>query len=131
MEKIEEFKEKANDIIYPVFYNNGVLFKDSATDIFYLYKENLIRTLDLEDIVKDVYYPNSNEELIEIESVINYIFMRLSNSQFLKNEDKQLFKIIKDIKINSTINVINLNSLSQAAQVLANSKSLKKAEELI
>jgi hypothetical protein len=119
MEKIENFKEKINDIIYPVFYDKGILFKDITNNSFFLFKENLIRKLTLDEIIGDIFYPSTNEELIEIESVINYIFTRLSNSQFINYNDKELFKIIKKIKINSVMNLANLNNISQATQLMS------------
>ena len=132
MEKIENFKEKANDLIYPVFYDKGILFKEnSVEDFFYLFKENLVRNIYLEEINGDVFYPSTNEELAEIESVINFIFMRLSNSQLLKSDDKQLLRIIKKIKMNSITNMSSLNNINQTAQVLTSSNVFDEVNSLI
>ena len=131
MEKINEFEKNYNKIIYPVFYNNGILFKDDSTESFFLFKENLIRELNLNEITGDVLYPNTTEELTEIENVINFIFTRLSNSQLLKNNERGLFKVIKKIKIASISTLAELNMVNQTAQVLCSSGASEEVSRIL
>jgi hypothetical protein len=131
MEKIKEFEKNQDKVIYPVFYDNGILFKDEFNDSFFLFKENLIRELELKEITGDVLYPNTNEELKEIENVINFIFTRLSNSQLLKINERGLLKVIKKIKIASISTLAELNVVNQTAQVLCSSGASEEVSRIL
>ena len=131
MEKINEFEKNQDKVIYPVFYDNGILFKDEFNDSFFLFKENLIRELELKEITGDVLYPNTNEELKEIENVINFIFTRLSNSQLLKINERGLLKVIKKIKIASISTLAELNVVNQTAQVLCSSGASEEVSRIL
>ena len=83
--------------IYPVIFDDGILFQDIKNlDIYHLWKDNTIRTLKAEELnKKEIYYPETIEENIQLNQAIDIIFNRIQNGELI---DLKFIEIILSIK---------------------------------
>jgi hypothetical protein len=83
--------------IFPVIYNEGLLFQNiENNDEFFLWKDNQLIWYSkdvLED--KEIFYPETLEENLQLNQAIDIIFNRIQNADFI---DKNFVKTILNIK---------------------------------
>jgi len=101
-----------SDLIFPVFYDNGLLFKWVDSEYF-LFKNNNVTLIKEKELVdKEVQYPDTIQEILSLKNAIELIFNRILISQ-KKPEDYKLFEILKNIinEIEKTNEKLNYEKL--------------------
>ena len=86
------------DQIYPVIFNNKLVFLDKKQDKFYIYSDNKIEELEKHKILDEiVQYPDNTQELHAMISTIDFIYNRFLYSD-LNELQRNFFNIILKIK---------------------------------
>jgi len=101
-----------SDLLFPVFYNNGLLFRWVDGE-FFLFKDNQITSLKENDLIdKEVKYPDNIQEILALKNALELIYNRILISQ-KKPEEYKLFEILKNIisEIEKTNEKLNYEKL--------------------
>jgi len=109
--KKAKYLEKFNELIFPMFYDDGILIKSDDNNIFYYYKENLLRTFTLENIIEKIEengsvvftYPDNVNENLTIKNILEYLYTRLLHSSFMSKKYPDLIQILEDILLETEI----------------------------
>jgi len=83
--------------IFPVIYNEGLLFQDLKNlNQYFLWKDNKIEKIDINLLnEKDIYYPDTLEENLQINQAIDIIFSRIQNGEYFEPEFIDIILTIK------------------------------------
>jgi len=92
--------------IYPIIFNNKLVFLDKEQDKFYIYSDNKIEELEKHKILDEiVQYPDNAQELQAVINTIDFIYNRFLYSD-LNELQKKFFNIILKIKAQQERNKI-------------------------
>jgi len=82
------------DLIFPIFYDNGLLFKWVDQE-YLLFKNNKIISLKEKELKdQDIKYPDNIQEILELKSAIDFIYNRVLISQ----KDMEGIKLFNNLK---------------------------------
>jgi len=83
--------------IFPVIYDEGLLFQDPKNfNKYYLWKDNKIEKINISSLEeKDIYYPDTLEENLQINQAIDIIFSRIQNGVYFEPEFIDVILTIK------------------------------------
>jgi len=114
MKQVKLDERNINNLLFPVFYDSGILFRSkNIKNRFYLYKENSVKILSLEEI-NEVEYPENLEELMAFKNALTFINLRGVIANTLNEEFKEFEELVKEIILKLEIynEEINLNKLN-------------------
>jgi hypothetical protein len=83
-----------NNIIFPVVYNQGILFK--INDKLYLWRDNSISEIS-EHEINEIYYPETIDEVQMLLNAIDLIYLRIQTTNDIP---KDFIDYIVKIKTN-------------------------------
>jgi len=85
------------NLIFPVIYDSGLLLKNKNGNGYLFYKDNSVKILtDNELEGEEIHYPETQDEILTLKNVIEFIYNRLLISQ--KNvEENLLLNALKEI----------------------------------
>ena len=84
----------SNDLIFPVIYNEGFLFKGPK---YYLWKDNKVIEVNENLSNKEVYYPETLNDVNFLNQSVEIIFQRIQLSQI---DNEKFIDIMVKIKNN-------------------------------
>ncbi len=74
------------DHIFPVIYDEGILFQNIKNlNHYYLWKDNKIKSINIDELKeKEIHYPETIEENLQLNQAIDIIFNRIQNGELIE-----------------------------------------------